>query len=110
MADSSMTDRQFLDTMEHHFRAQYLPPFGDKTFFNSGLFYYVIHEAAENLPNLDSEMEKLRLRFGTDTHKIKMRVYTDPPTIGIKLFTPSGGRKMKITDGEIGVRSMAPDE
>jgi len=105
-----MTDRQFLDTMEHHFRAQYLPPFGDKTFFNSGLFYYVVHEAADNLPHLDREMETLRQRFGTDSHGIKMRVYGDPPTIGIKLYTPTGARKMKITDGEISVRSMAPEE
>ena len=39
-----------------------------------------------------------------------MRVYADPPTIGMKLYTPSGARKMKITDGEISLRSMLPDE
>ena len=110
MPDKEMTDRQFLDTLEHHFHANYLPPFGDSSFFNSGLFYYIVHEAAENLPHLDSEMEKLRNRFGTDTHKIKMRVYSDPPTIGIKLYTPSGCRKLKITDGDIVVRPMSPDQ
>ena len=86
----SMTDQQFLDAMEHHFQAQYLPPFGDKSFFNSGLFYYIVHEAAVNLSHLDREMDKLRQRFGAGDHRIMMRVDTDPPTIRVKLFTPSG--------------------
>lgn len=110
MSAAEMTDTEFLDAVEHHFHAQYLPPFGDKTFFNSGLFHYIIHEAAENLPHLDREMKKLRQRFGTETHEIKMRVYTDPPRIGIKLRTPSGSRKLTITDGKIKVRSMAVAE
>ena len=72
MQESDLTDEQFLGTLEHHFYAQYLPPFGDRSFFNSGLFHYIIHEAAENHPHLDREMEKLRQRFGTDDHTIKM--------------------------------------
>ena len=110
MDASQMTDRQFLDTMEHVFRAQYLPPFGDKSFFNSGLFYFIINEASENLAHLDSEMEKLRGRFGTETHGVKMRVYSDPPRIGVKLFTPQECRKIKITDGEVSVRPMSHEE
>jgi len=55
-------------------------------------------------------MDKLRRRFGTDSHKIKMRVYSDPPRIGIKLYTPAAARKVTITDGEVSVRPMGPDE
>ena len=110
MDESDMTDAQFLDTMEHHFHAQYLPPFGDQSFFNSGLFHYVIHEAANDLPHLNREMDRLRQRFGTDTHRIKMRVHSDPPRIAIKLHTPTGSRKMNITNGEIAVRPIASDE
>ena len=110
MDAAEMSDEQFLNTVEHHFHHQYLPPFGDETFFNSGLFYYIIHEAAENLPHLDREMDKLRRRFGTDNHKIKMRVYVEPPRIGVKLYTPTAARKLTITDGEVTVRAMGPDE
>lgn len=105
----SLSDEQFLNAMEHHFHAQYLPPFGDQAFFNSGLFHYIVHEAALHHEHLDLEMKKLRMRFGTEDHRIEMQVYSDPPAIGIELSTPSGGRRLKITDGEITVTPI-PEE
>ena len=110
MDQAASEDRQFLDTLEHHIRAQYLPPFGDNSFFNSGLFHYIVHDAAASLPRLDREMHSLRERFGTERCKVKMRINAERPSITFKLYTPSECRKIRITDGSIVTRPMAPDE
>ena len=109
-----MTDEEFLDTMETELRHRFAPAFDGIDFFNNDLFDFILDKAGEDLAYLDAEAgkirEQIRQRYDKPDYKAKLRIDNSIPAIKFKWYTPTAGRKVTVTRGNISVRKMNPNE